>query len=305
MTLDEMRVVAQRRERNQHLGEIREEGQRRLRKNLFGVAQESNDQLKEIGTAIRTKCGCGVQFGPIKTWASANRKLKSDYSNYVPEGDWLQVKDLVRMTLLARDVGHCKATHEALQSYCGVGTSDLVQSIGGKATVNRGLHLLKDDETTPDRNKCGYSGINCVVILRNGQPGEIQVNIPEVLYGKGPKKDFCAAHTSKVWSEIRARYQIESSLGHGLYEIWREAEESQSGKEAAALSTRYYRYLRGAPDFKVAGVLQGELDVFKAKNRESFHGEEVAPPPVGLAGSPQLRVPLSPKIAELTKKFPG
>lgn len=255
---------------------IRALAQGTIKERLLSSRKESDEQLRQIGNAIAQNSGCNVQFGPPKEEASANRKLKSDYSQgVVPEGDWHEMKDIVRLTLLGRNSAHTAKIAIEVKRFCGVGTSAI---IGG-----RGLSLMKNEETLPHSNLCGYSGYNFVVRLRNGTPGEIQVNIPEVLYGKGPKDDFCNAAGEQTWNRIRSRFQIESSLGHGLYEMWRKDKCGSNGKVAALLSRQYYDYLRGVPNINVARQLQGELTAFKNKNKNAvddkgkllFHWDEL------------------------------
>lgn len=256
---------------------IRELAQGTIKANLFRSQDEANDELKQIGAAIAAKCRCKVMYGPPKSQDSANRKLMSDYSKgVVPEGDWHEMKDLVRLTFLGNNAVETAAIANEVKRYCGVGTSDIV---GGK-----GLSLIKKEETLPSSNACAYSGYNFVVRLRCGVPGEIQVNIPEVLYGKGPKDDFCNAAGQDSWDRIRSRFQIESSLGHGLYEVWRKDKgASLNSRMAANLSRQYYDYLRSVPNIGVARPLQGELTAFKTKNKDAvdekgkrvFHFDEV------------------------------
>lgn len=254
---------------------IRTLAQGTIKANLFRSRDEADQQLRQIGAAIANTCDCKVQFGPPKTDSSANRKLKSDYSQgVVPEGDWHEMKDLVRLTLLGRNSAHTASIAKEVRRYCGVGTSEI---IGGK-----GLSLMKNEETRPGSNPCAYSGYNFVVRLRNGVPGEIQVNIPEVLYGKGPREEFCNTAGQREWNFINSRFKIESSLGHGLYEIWRKDKGGLNGKLAALLSKQYYDYLRGVPNIDMARRLQGELTAFKTRNKNAvddkgkllFHWDE-------------------------------
>jgi hypothetical protein len=116
------------------------------------------------------------------------------------------------------------------------------------------------------------------VILRTGHPGEIQVNTPALLFGKGPKADFVAAHGQSLWDHIKARYHIESSLGHALYEIYRDNKLNKVGKGAADLSKRYYDYLRAEPDFVVARQLQEDLNKLKSEHRRYFKSCDELPP---------------------------
>lgn len=253
---------------------IRTLAQGTIKANLFRSLNESDDQLQKIGNDIAKNCGCKLMLGPPKTELSANRKLNDDYKGFVPEGDWHEMKDMVRLTLLGRNAAETAAIAKEVRRYCGVGTSEI---IGGK-----GLSLMKNEVTMPGSNVCAYSGYNFVVRLRNGTPGEIQVNVPEVLYGKGPKEAFTNAKCESDWNFVRLRFQIESSLGHGLYEIWRKDKGGNNGKLAALLSKQYYDYLRGVPNTSVARPLQGELTAFKTKNKNAvddkgkllFHWDE-------------------------------
>lgn len=263
---------------------IRTLAQGTIKANLFRSQNEANEQLQKIANDIAKNCGCKIMLGPPKTGESAGRKLRDDYSQgVVPEGDWHEMKDLVRLTFLGNNTVETAAIANEVKRYCGVGTSEI---IGGK-----GLSLIKKEETLPSSNACAYSGYNFVVRLRNGVPGEIQINIPEVLYGKGPKDDFCNAAGQDSWDRIRSRFQIESSLGHGLYEVWRKDKgASLNSRMAANLSKQYYDYLRGVPNIGIARPLQAELTIFKTKNKHAvdekgkhvFHFDEailLTPPP--------------------------
>ena len=262
------------------LSEIRSAAQTRIKNSLLNAREEANEGLRELAHAIAAKTDCKVWGGPIKSEDSANRKLRDDYSKgVVPEGDWLEMKDLVRLTLVGRDSLHVQFIVIQVRKYCRVGLNERQDW--------KGLGLMKDAAQVSDKNPSGYSGHNFVVRLRNGVPGEIQVNVPEILYGKGPKEDFCKGLGQREWDRIRSQYRIESSLGHGLYEVYRVAKASDNGKEATKLSKEYYGYLRGAPRFDVARALQEKLTAFKEKNKHTkdekgkdvFHWDELSPWP--------------------------
>ena len=286
--------------------DVRKFVQDRTKKNLLSAREEANKELQEIGTTIANRMGCRVQFGPMKTEASALRKLKDDYSAFVPEGDWFEMKDLVRLTLLGKNFEHTNLIAKEVIRYCGAGTSEILNSQGREVgrsravpgpagvridagfsrTAGKPLSLMKAEKVDLKdvKNPCGYSGWNFAVRLRNGSPCEIQLNIPEVLYGKGPKKEFCMVAGQAEWDRISRRYQIESSLCHALYEIWRADKTGDNGLEAAALCKKYLDYLRGEPNFFVARELQEKLTDFKTKNKSArnkdgflFHWDEPTP----------------------------
>src|SRR4051812_22805973 len=57
--------------------------------------------LRRLGDEIARKCGCTPVYGPIKEFERANGKVLKEY-----KGDWYDVKDLVRMTIVAPTFGH-------------------------------------------------------------------------------------------------------------------------------------------------------------------------------------------------------
>ncbi len=234
---------------------IRRIAQERIKDILWNAREEGNKQLQQIGKEIAKTCHCRIQFGPVKSAESAGRKLKTDYSQgVVPEGDWVEMKDLVRLTLLGNDYAHTETIAMAVKEYC-------------RPIHGRRVSVVKAVENKPNDNPCGYSGYNFALRLSNDLTGEIQVNIPEVLYGKGPAEDFRRAAGSLEWDRIRTRFQIESSLHHALYEIWRVDKAGRNGLEAADLSKKYLDYLRGHPNFLVARELQEKLNDYKLKHK--------------------------------------
>jgi hypothetical protein len=71
--------------------DLRQKAQDRIKDQLFKDAQKqggTNDLLVALGEEIANQCSSVLSKGPIKTVESAERKLKKDYSENVPEGDW-------------------------------------------------------------------------------------------------------------------------------------------------------------------------------------------------------------------------
>ena len=98
------------------------------------------------------------------------------------------------------------------------------------------------------QDPCGYSGLNFVVRLPDERPGEIQVNIPEMIYGK--EKEEVARDAIGVETLDPEQVPDRGGLGHSLYEIYRVAPAGYIGRLAAMVSRSYYAYLRGYPDMR-------------------------------------------------------
>jgi hypothetical protein len=232
---------------NDVFADLRQKAQDRIKNQLFDDAKKeggTNDLLVALGDEIAKACECTVSYGPIKTVESAERKLKKDYKEYVPEGDWYEMKDLVRLTIIAPNPGRLEQVGAMIRSRC--------------VAANR-MGIVKDQQTFGHTDPCGYSGMNFVVRLTNGRTGEIQANIPEVMYGKMTTLRFLNVLGVAKYFELKSRFQIDGGMGHGLYEIWRRAAASVNGRRAGIISKLYYNYLRGSPNARVRQELKREL----------------------------------------------
>jgi hypothetical protein len=132
---------------------------------------------------------------------------------------------------------------------------------------SNGLTLIKNEEALPGApgnrpkdNPCGYSGLNLVVrlsvggesgmtgwnfpALTSGWPGEIQANIPAMMYGKMSEKNLCSIFDQEGYDSLKSELDIEGGISHVFYEIWREDRTGPNGLAAAALGGRYHDYLR-------------------------------------------------------------
>lgn len=228
---------------------------------VFGHVGDSDAILGKIAEEIQSGEDCRISYGPIKTLESASRKVTDDYG-----GDWYQVKDAVRVTVIATNHGQLT----------GVNPDDLA-AIGRKIRLvcvpSRGLSIIKDEETTVDskNNECGYSGLNFAVRLTTGWPGEIQANIPAIMYGKMSQKDLCKLFGQQGYDSVKSELDIEGGISHVFYEIWRVDKKGRNGMVAAKLSRRYHDYLRdprGRQGDK--GPLKAEIAAFKNANRAKF-----------------------------------
>lgn len=114
--------------------------------------------LSEIAASI----GGRAIVAPLKGVARASAKVKSDYG-----GDATRITDLVRGTIELPDVASANAALERL-----------IERYGQPVKLKNNL-----DPTRPPPFANGYRDINAVFLV-DGEPSEIQVNVPEMLVAK-------------------------------------------------------------------------------------------------------------------------
>jgi hypothetical protein len=212
--------------------DLRKTAQDRIKDQLYADAKKArgtNELLFALAKKIADECDCHLSMGPIKTLESAKDKLERDYSKYVPEGDWYEMKDICRCTIIAPNLGKLDRVGKTIRATC---------------VASSGMGLPKDEEAIAHTDKCGYSGFNFVVRLTNGRLGEIQANIPEVMYGKMSNLRFRQQFGNSRYFQFLHRFKIDGGMGHGLYEIFRADEAGVKGRHAAVVSKLYYNYLR-------------------------------------------------------------
>ena len=237
--------------------EIRTTGQEKIFNNKYAGSRVSAEELHTLAQVVKEACAERIRIvpGPIKGEARARYKTAWDYG-----GDFYDLKDVVRMTVVADDKLVLAQARKVLATYC-------------LASANTGYEVIKDEETLPSQhdNPCGYSGLNFVAKLPNGLSGEIQLNIPNMMFGKMSREKFCLFSSPERWAQIQARYGVECGMGHGLYEIQRR-DMGGVGQSAAALSKKYYNFLREVPPNLInREALNSELASIKRDFRRVFH----------------------------------
>jgi hypothetical protein len=233
------------------LSQIRTKAQDGIARRLYADTTRTDAELRVLGADIAAQCGSVPLFGPIKLQARAGEKVRGDYG-----GDWYDLKDAVRMTIVAPTDAQLKKVDAMIRSRC---------------TGRNGLGLIKASPAVAETSACGYSGLNFVVCMSNGRPAEIQANIPEVMYGQLSEQSFRDTLGYAKFSQIKGRYWIDGGLGHGLYEIYRVAPASVKGRRAALVSKLYFNYLRGFPNRSVYNELAAETAAIVKANPNIFH----------------------------------
>lgn len=267
------------------------------------LTKESNELLKTLADRIKEGApDCMINYGPIKQLESASRKVTDEYG-----GDWLQVKDAVRLTIIATNRS---SLLDVPQEKLDLIKARIKALCGGPSTL---LTFIKDEDADPknaEKNPCAYSGYNCVVRLnrwavnapaantgplikdentykdyfaktkveRAPLPGEIQANIPTIMYGKMSKKDLITLFGEPQFNALAQEcFLIEGGIGHIFYEIYRSDKTGQNGKDAAALSKRYHDFLRSLQKtVQEKQDLTNAIEAFKAipKNKTLFDGKD-------------------------------
>lgn len=231
----------------------------------------TEDALFELGRYVAFRTGTIFVKGPLKSWGRLLDKLLDFSVKYGDDnttvldrgyaGDIGKVKDVVRLTLVGEN-----------QTKYGLARA-LVRSV--ISSSGTGMKIIKDVTRNPAQDPCGYSDTNIVVMLQNGQPGEIQVNNRAILYGKMSKKDFCEqlGVSAARYFILGRSYGVEGGLGHALYEI-SQKDTGDRGTDAKKLAKRYYGLLREFPTVNAMErkALVSELAAFKqvAENRSFF-----------------------------------
>jgi hypothetical protein len=114
---------------------IRQKAQLRISKNLYDDADQTNTLLQALAKRIAQECGCITSFGPIKKRERASEKVMKDYG-----GDWYDLKDAVRMTIIAPWPAQMKLVGDRIRATC-------VHSCG--------MGIIKDTEKFAATDPCG------------------------------------------------------------------------------------------------------------------------------------------------------
>lgn len=223
---------------------------------MVGRTTNLDNELKELGQEIADTYEATAIFGPVKKPEDAKIKVNRDY-----KGDWYELKDYVRMTIVPNNLEDIKKVQALIRTRC---------------VASRGLGIIKDSETFADKDPCGYSGLNFVINMSRGGYAEIQVNIAELMYGKMSPEDFQKVfiNVNGLFTRIESEYYVEPGLGHGLYEIYRKNPEGVKEKRVADISKNYYNYLRGRPR-QFCSALNSQLNAIKKENPEVFENSVV------------------------------
>lgn len=194
---------------------------------MLKLAAQSKDEVLDKARMLAEEFGGTYTTShATKTFDSLKRKvLKDGTTPYM-------MKDTVRTTVIVEEgqIEACKAA---------------AQKIDGFARLKVQLPEKMD----------GYSGNIVNVETNNGIFGEIQINTPEMIYGKQDGKTALSMLGEKRYNAIRKATGVEGGLGHDLYEVIRvlDGDTPQQAKIKDLLvadSKEYYSYFASNSPYK-------------------------------------------------------
>ena len=211
------------------LTHIRAKAQLRLA-NIYDMG--ANDLQERLGKEVESICKPKLKGAQIilppgrKDTDTAIEKVVRDC-----DGDWTEIKDLARCTVMLDDATEFDKAIILLKGYFG----------GGNGWS---IHQARD--TDPVKDKGGFSG-STIFVSSGGHKGEIQVNTPPMMYAKSIK-EFQKTNGKYTVADMKARYGlVPGGLGHAMYENFRNCEHTPIGRQNMEASKLYYAYFRSSP----------------------------------------------------------
>lgn len=245
MTFSDPEFLKQlRAKQSQMMSGIVMDGARQMQIRLVAEVNEVVKKLKRIKIDARviTPPGGGVAGG-TKSYARAAEKVyqKVEEGGKL-NGDWLEIRDLARCTLVVLSRYDADLALRVLEAHFRTGSSGFtiehnqLKEGGGRW----GRTILASS------NAAGYSGWS-INVSRGGHKAEIQVNYPEMMYAKD-LKEFVYAFPGEE-AKMRATFPlVPGGIGHILYETSRKPGVPKNVQDAyAAASNIYYAYFRSKP----------------------------------------------------------
>jgi hypothetical protein len=181
------------------------------------------EEVRKVAARIQ---GAVVLTPPgSKDLDTARGKVNRDYG-----GDWLEIKDMARCTLVVPSQMLLDTAVDAVRSHF---------------RASNGFSVFEEKITIGAFNAAGYSGLT-VFVQSGGNKGEVQINTPALMYAKSPPEFRKALpHLEPL---IKATYPlVPGGLGHERYETYRVRKETPVGRAYANASKLYYNYFRSDP----------------------------------------------------------
>jgi len=161
-------------------------------------------------------------------------------------GDPNSLTDLWRATIFVTTEVNLLSIYQAIKDKT-VGGAGMHQKEGTTYCKSAKLRGVRNDGagsnsdtmcSHPDftDDASGYSGGNIVLILKNNQPAEVQINTRNMMYGKHGSIEGVNG------GAIKTQYKVTGGLGHIFYEMIRAPVKNQT--EVIELSKKYYKHLR-------------------------------------------------------------
>jgi hypothetical protein len=184
---------------------------------LHKVAAVAKAEIDALAHQIADRYGITVMEAPLKSPESIIRKAVADYG-----GDISKVTDVARNTIVTgnKHIDHIISDFKKHGSF-----------------VKYKEHKAEEQH--------GYTGHLIKTKAKNGHVSEIQVNTPEMIYGKEPEKDAREFLGDALYDKIKEKTGMEGGMGHKHYEVIRDTNSTDEEiADASKQSHAYYDAIR-------------------------------------------------------------
>lgn len=176
---------------------------------MFAMKQNFDD----VSRMVCEEVGCIVSPTNIKKPIRIAQKMASDNSTID------EIKDVMRNTFV-------------------VNSSDDVDMV--IEAISKHYKVVRVKRQTPDKF-AGYSGNIVNVELPNGEIGEMQVNTPQMIFGKEVERDARMILGDGLWERLRANAgNLIPGLGHRMYEVLRDDSIDDERLDIVERNSRIY-----------------------------------------------------------------
>jgi hypothetical protein len=211
------------------LAELRSKQAQIMGNHVARGAQALQDRLVKETEKVKAMIPGSVVLIPpsgAKSLERAREKVNDDYG-----GDWLEIKDMARCTLVVE---------------LPMLIDTAIRAIKAQFRASNGFTVFEEKTTIGALNSAGYSG-NTVFVSSGGHKGEIQINTPALMYAKS-LHEFRNALPGKE-ALIKATYPlVPGGLGHMLYDTHRDKKKTEDVRRTYGHASKlYYNYFRSYP----------------------------------------------------------
>jgi hypothetical protein len=182
-------------------------------------------ETKKVAATIK---GAVVLVPPTgaKGRVRATKKVNEEYG-----GDWLEIKDMARCTLVVE---------------LPMLIDTAIKAVRAHFRASNGFTVFEEKVTVGALNAAGYSGTT-VFVSSGGNKGEIQINTPALMYAKS-LHEFRDA-LPHLEAKMKATYPlVPGGLGHDLYVAHRDKTKTEDVRRRYGNASKlYYNYFRSFP----------------------------------------------------------
>lgn len=166
-----------------------------------------------VSQAVCQEVSCIVSPTNIKRPIRIAQKMASDNSTID------DIKDVIRNTFVVNSEADVDKVIEAISKH---------------------YKVVRVKHQTPDKF-AGYSGNIVNVELPNGEIGEMQVNTPQMIFGKEVERDARMILGDALWERLKANAgSLIPGLGHKMYEVLRDDSIDDERLDIVERNSRIY-----------------------------------------------------------------